>query len=465
MQPKKSINILLAACSGILLFSACRKTHDVVSPVATSTSTIAASPNLIKDSTLMYARELYLWYNQIPGSFDPKTYEDPSKIMEAIHPFSIEPGFTQPVDKWSFGMKKTEWDNLSAGISSTFSGSTSTGNFGLGVMFLVEGDLRVKSVERQSPAGLAGVHRGWRIIKINGNTDMMTSNASFIIDNVYKASSTTFTFTKPDGSNVDLTFNASTYHQRPVYLDTIYNIGSKHIGYLIFNSFLGDTVEINNDLQRVFSKFASSGVNDLIVDLRYNGGGYVSVQQTLANYLVPGSASGGLMMKQQYNDKNSRYNVTTYFHKIGSFNPSTIYFIVTKGTASASELLINNLKPYMDVLLVGPSTTHGKPVGFFPLSVGDWYVFPVSFRSTNKNGEGNYFNGIPVNSAVGDGLDKDWGDVRESSLARAIKSITTGSFGNQVQEHYSQAESVIQGNIQLDLPSFKGSIDTRGMNK
>ncbi len=139
---------------------------------------------------------------------------------------------------------------------------------------------------------------------------------------------------------------------------------------------------------------------------------------------------------------------------------SRVYFIVTKNTASASELLINNLTPVMDVKLVGPSTTHGKPVGFFPVPVGDWYVFPVSFRSTNKNGAGNYFNGIPVTNSVADGLDKNWGDVLESSLASTLKHITTGTFireGGMITED----PSVLSGNNNLNKNEFNGMISSR----
>ena len=462
MQLFKYLTIL--SCLAVtIFFVSCRKT-DVHSSAA-SMSALVVSPDIIKDSSLLLAKNLYIWYNQIPSTLDARSYADPGKIMEALHPYSIEAGFSQPVDRWSFGMKKTEWDNISAGISSTFSGSNSSGDFGFGVMFLVDGDLRIKSVERESPAGLAGIRRGWRVVKINGNTNMTTSNASFIVDNVYNATTSSFTFITPDGTSVDMNFNATSYHKHPVILDSVYSISSKHIGYFVFNSFLGDTTEIYNNFQRIFNKFTNAGVTDVVIDLRYNGGGYVSVQQRLANYLVAPSATNGLMMKEQYNDKNSQYNEVTYFRKVGPFSPQHIYFIVSKGTASASELLINNLSPYMDIKLVGPGATHGKPVGFFPVSVGEWYIFPVSFKSSNRNGEGNYFNGIPVNSAVGDGLNKDWGDIQEACLARTLKSITTGTFAVETQDNYNEPVNIQQGNVILDLPSFKGSIDTRGMIK
>ncbi|MGH2647465.1 MAG: S41 family peptidase, partial [Ginsengibacter sp.] len=243
----------------------------------------------------------------------------------------------------------------------------------------------------------------------------------------------------------------------------VYNIGAKTIGYMVYNSFLGDTTSVFNQFATVMNYFSSKSVTDLVIDLRYNGGGYVSVQQKLADYLAPSSANGSVMMKETYNDKHQNFNTTLYFNKIGPLHPNHILFIVTQSTASASELLINNLKPYMDVKVIGPSNTDGKPVGFFPIPVGDWYVFPISFRSTNSNGVGNYFNGLSVDKLVADGLDKNWGDPAEASLAEAIKYITTGTFVAQKPETYKQDPAVISGNHTLDKTLFKGSVDTRGM--
>jgi len=449
----------------------CKKGQDVAAPSSTpapsvSPIAIAANPDKVKDSVLLYSKDMYLWYNQIPATFDVKNYTDPVAIMTALRQYSIEPGFSNAVDKWSFAIKKTEWDNLSGGLGTTFgTSSTETGDFGLGVFFNIEGDLRVKSVEKESPAGLAGIRRGWRIVKLNGNTDISTSNSATIVNAVYKSTQSAFTFIKPDGSTVDITLNAAHYREHPVYLDTVYSINSKKIGYLVFNSFLGDTTEISNEFSRVFNNFSSQNISDIVIDLRYNGGGYVSVQEKLANYLVSSSANNNIMMKQQYNDKHSNYNNTTYFKKSGSLNLNRIFFVVTNGTASASELLINNLKPYMDVKLIGTGSTHGKPVGFFPIPVGDWYIFPVSFKSFNKNGEGNYYNGIPVDSKTNDGVNKDWGDVTESCLASAIKFISSGSFRSISENFQEQLSQVKQSNIILDQPSFKGSIETRRIGR
>lgn len=449
-----NFKLVLTSLGSILIISSCKK--DKVVDNSPGPSPVVSATDKMKDTVLLYSRDIYLWNTQIPSGFNPRTYEDPHKIMTAIRDYSQEPGFSKPVDRWSFAIKQAEWDNISSGVSK---------DFGLSVFFYADGDLRVKSVEKQSPAGRAGIRRGWRITKLNGNSNITNSNADFIVQQVFRSNSTLFTFQKPDGSTEDLQLNAATYQENPLFLDTVYITGSKKTGYFVFNSFLGDTNQIYNEFQRMFNRFSQEGVSDMIVDLRYNGGGYVTVQRKLANYLVPSAGSSGLMMKQEFNNNNKQYNSSTHYSKSGSLNLSRIFFIVSRNTASASELLINNLKPYLDVKLVGPSNTYGKPVGYFPIPVSDWYIFPVSFRSTNKNGEGNYFDGILLDKQVGDGLNKDWGDREEASLASILKYINTGSFSvageipGIAARTYKNVQ-VIDGNSKLDQ-SFKGAIDTR----
>lgn len=438
----------------------CKKPKNNPTPPPPQDSTTAAST--AKDSALIDARDFYLWYKLIPSNFDAQSYNDPNDIMVAIRAYSNEPGFGSGVDKWSFGVLKKDWNQLSGGIGN-LNNISSNGDFGMSVFFRASNDLRVKLVERLSPAGLQGIQRGWRITKINGNANINTNNQDFIVNAVFYSATSTFTFIKPDGTSVDITLNATTYPQQTVYLDSVYTINSKKIGYMVMNSFLGDTATIDNDLKNVMDNFATKNVTDIIIDLRYNSGGYVSLQQRLADYLAPNSTNGALMMKETFNDKHQDYNTTLHFTKAGLLNPNHVFFIVSQSTASASELLINNLKPYMTVKLIGPENTDGKPVGFFPLSAGDWYVFPVSFRSTNSANAGSYFNGFTPDAIVPDGLDKNWGDTSESCLAETIKYITTGTFTPQRMEVYKPDPSIIAANKVLDKTFFKGMIDARAM--
>lgn len=437
------------------LFS-CKKDKDVSAGTVPTVSTT----DKLKDSALLFTKDIYLWYNQIPSTFNAQSFTSLDKMMTAVRQYSSETGFSGPVDRWSFAVDQSEWNNVSAGVS---------GDFGIDIFFRSENDLRVKSVEKDSPAGRLGIRRGWRITKINGSTNLTTGNTDFIVAAVYNSNSTSFGFQKPDGTAVDFTIAAGAYQSQPILFDSIYSTGAGRAGYMVFSSFLGDTTDIYNSFQKVFNGFAQAGVKDVIIDLRYNGGGYVSVQEKLANYLITSAHSGALMMKQQFNDKYTSYNETTFYKKQGSLNAERLFFIVSKSTASASELLINNLKPYMSTILVGPQKTYGKPVGFFPIPVGKSYIFPVSFRTTNKLGEGSYFDGIAVNKVVADGLDKDWGDVSESALESIIGYINNnGAFRSQQAGMVTSnivTPVVRSSNEKIDVPNFKGTVDTRGIRK
>src|SRR6476620_7680781 len=230
--------ILAPAMLLAVFFTACKKEESLTSnlnptPVGTGTST--SNADKLKDSTLIYSKDIYLWYDKIPSTFNARYYADPDAIMTAIRQYSIEPGFSAPVDRWSFAIKQQEWDNVSSGVA---------GDFGLNVFFLQEGDLRVRAVEKNSPAGALGIKRGWRITKINGSNNITTSNSSFIVQNVYQSGNTSFTFQKPDGSSVNVSMEAKTYQENPIILDSVYNVNGRKVGYFAFGSFLGDTTQM-----------------------------------------------------------------------------------------------------------------------------------------------------------------------------------------------------------------------------
>ena len=447
----------------ILLASSCKKEDKSLAAnlVPTPSPDSSASSAQLNQSAFAKAQDYYLWNTQLPASFNASSFADPNAVMTDIRQYSREAGFTTPVDRWSFAMKKTEWDAISGGLSTLAGTAANDGDFGITVFFRAENDLRVRLTEPNSSAGAAGIKRGWRIIKVNQNTNINTSNIPFLIDNIYNATAANITFVKPDGSSVDVALAATKYPLKQVYMDTIYNTSNGKAGYLVYNSFLGNQNQIAAEFARVFNKFSSAGVTNLIVDLRYNGGGYVNLQEELANYIVNGSANGNVMMKQMYNAAHVAENSTSNFKKQGALNINKVYFIVSRSTASASELLINNLKPYMDVKIVGPSNTHGKPVGYFPIAVGEWYVFPISFKTVNKNGEGNYYAGFTPDALIADGLDKDWGDVLEASLASVLRNISSNTFTREVEETYTEPASVGLGNTALDKNSLKITVDKR----
>lgn len=445
--------LMLSLLAGWVLVACQKKTEDPgINPPGPNPPT---AEEKLKDSSLFYAREIYLWYNQIPSSFNPRNYADPDKIMEAIRQYSKEPGFTAPVDRWSFAMKKVDYDNLSGGIAS---------DLGMGIFFRTQTDLRVTYVEPNGAAGKAGVKRSWRLVKINGNADINTSDASidFIVNAVYGGTAATIEFEKPDGTRQEINLNPIQYQEYPLALDSVYTNGGKKIGYMVLNSFLGDQAQIKQAMAATFSKFNTAGVSDLIVDLRYNGGGFVSLWEELGDYLVPPASNGQIMYKQSFNDKYAAaFDTTVNFVKKGTINPSKIVFIISQNTASASEGLINSLLPHTEVKIVGPSPSNGKPVGYFPIGVGDWYILPVSFRTVNSANQGSYFDGFIPESVVPDGLDKAWGDLQEDCLASAMKYLTTGAFRSATREQVKMDPAFLESYRKLPLKKMKVLVDDR----
>ena len=197
---------------------ACKKENTTSELTSTQPPATSSASDQQKDTALAYSKDIYLWYNQIPASFDARSFTELDKLMTGIRQYSTEPGFNQPVDRWSFAIKQAEWDNISSGIA---------GNFGINVFFMAPGDLRVKSVEKESPAAKAGVHRGWRITKVAGSTDITSANADFLVTNIYNSKNTSISFSKPDNTSADITLTAATYQENPIFLDTVYNVSSK----------------------------------------------------------------------------------------------------------------------------------------------------------------------------------------------------------------------------------------------
>jgi C-terminal processing protease CtpA/Prc len=384
------------------------KQNDLDPQNSTTTPTTATAD--IRDSLWSYMQNVYLWYDKLPATFNARSYSDPESEMDALRAY-------QTLDRWSFVEKATTFNS--------YFSDGETSDFGFWIKYDSNNDLRVRCVYAQSPAGKAGVERGWKLSAINGQAIASLSDDA-IISAFYDATSTTFGFQKADGSSVAVPLTTTTYTLNTVLFNKTYDVAGKKVGYLVFNSFTGTPSQ--NELKAVLSNFETAGVNELIVDLRYNGGGDVDTQVMLANALAPTSVTrSSVMFSYQHNNKLSSWDETINFSKTGSLNLSRIFFITTSSSASASELLINNLKPYLDVKLIGKAT-HGKPVGMYGFEVMDYVIAPIAFKTVNAKNVGDYYSGLAVDASVADGLDKNWGDPLENCLAAALGYIQTGSF-------------------------------------
>ncbi len=323
----------------------------------------------------------------------------------------------------------------------------------------------IQWVTKESPAWNAGLRRGDLIANVNGTNWNYKNNAEQIFNTSKGSNITLTTYDPATNISTEKKFNKTLYTYNPLYKDTVIQAGANKIAYVAYKSF---TIGTNTEpvLKAAFEKFAASNVTHLVIDLRYNGGGYVSSAAYFANTILSNSTNGDVLFKEYYNKtmqdgkadmlKNQpvyinnekkdftyydlNYTVdrnTTKINKVGTFNASgnikSVYFIVSRNTASASELLINSVKPYFSkVVLINapfskiddPNYTYGKPIGFFEIRIGKYSVYMSNFETKNKNNEGGYYRGMRTDIASGDDIVYELGDPKEGAFASAIKEIS-----------------------------------------
>ncbi|MFD2288717.1 hypothetical protein GJU39_05375 [Pedobacter petrophilus] len=460
------------------LFMACKK--DSAAPEPPPVTATATRDELTKDSIFLYTKELYYWNTSLPtyDAFKPRSFSSNEAELYALTQFSSDPSTGRPYEyvngtgkpKYSFFEEVTTAGKVAA-LKADVNGTAN--DYGFSLNYQTTTDLRVKYVYPNSPAGLQGLTRGCRITSINGRTNLTYSNATinFLNDAIFGTNpSIALTFVGLDNVTKTVTVSSASYTENPILFTNVYTVGSKKVGYLVFNSFTNNATAA---LRTMFSNFATQGVTELVVDLRYNGGGYVSTATNMINLAGPQAQNGNVMYTTQYNsflrnlttaqrkssvlahqpllDDNGKVQTfttgvngkyATYadldfsvastdnierFVKSGSLNLSRIYFIVTGSTASASELVINSLKPVMDVKIIG-ETTYGKPVGFFPIRIDKVDMYVPEFETKNQAGVGGYYAGLTVDKEAFEDLTKAWGDESETLLSYALLYARTGSF-------------------------------------
>lgn len=447
----KKLVVLSLLC--ILVLAACKK-KKTPDPTPTPNPTpTATAEELMMDSVYLFSRELYLW-NTLMGtytSFNPRQYKGSTELASAQGVMTAIKKL-QPNDRFSFVTTIDQSNSISTGDDV---------DYGLYVQpFAVDYAYPLDSiywfvpyVYKNSPAGLAGVKRGWIINKIGSTTlGYNQSTIDLLNSTLFSTTNTaTFEFIKPDGTKQTNTLTKTSFTANSVMYNNVFTTTSgTKVGYFVLDQFLGQNGR--NEIGTIFNSFQSAGVTEMVVDLRYNGGGVVATQDTLANLLLPASANSKTMYTYDFNSdlKNNIYPLmkskraygdnwftpagnSVNVIKKGTLNLSRIFFIVGSGTASASELLINNLRPYMSVKLIG-DTTYGKPVGFFPVYISNFAIYPISFRTINSAGTADYYNGFAPDKIMYDDVTKDWGDPAEASFYTALKYIVTGSFKESAGE-------------------------------
>jgi C-terminal processing protease CtpA/Prc len=297
----------------------------------------------------------------------------------------------------------------------------------------------------EAPAGKDGWQRGWEIIEVNGKPilDYKTSTGGydFKLGTSDPGITNSFTFKLPDGSITTRTNTKAEYQSNSVLYKSVFDLPGKKVGYWVFNSFKateGLTPTRSKEVEESMEFFQSESITDLIIDLRYNGGGSVAVAEQLSNYIIQGTNQGSLMYTNKLNYLKGNYESSTKFNKIGALSLTRLVFITSRGTASASELVINSLNPYLDITLVGDNT-YGKPVGSFPLSAynttlksNNVELVPITFSLSNAEGKADYFDGFPADFLVGDTPQFNWGSENDLRLIAAIQVLENGSVNSRM---------------------------------
>ncbi len=348
-------------------------------------------------------KEWYLWYDKLP-EVDPNSFATVDDLIDTI---------SNPLDRWSYSISATTLNNL-------FNKGTYEG---LGAGFILDYDktIRISHVYDQSPFGLAGVKRAWKVISVNGFTSDNLDSVNKVLSS---DSEINFVFNDTENNSLSINIKKAEVKMNSVLYSAIIEKSKTKIGYLVLEQFYQTTVE---ELKSVIEKFKNGNITELIVDLRYNGGGLNSVAYNFFSMIggdtVVTKNIGTIINNDKHSDKN-----TTIISSYGGpvLNVPRIFFITTENTASASEMVINCLKPYIECIQVG-SNTHGKPVGMYIFTNQDLdlSVLPISFKYINSLGYGDYFNGLPADIVVNDDLTHGWGDPEEGMLKAALNFINT----------------------------------------
>ena len=416
-----------------------------------------------------FAREAleiyYYWNEEISkdlNQLDPEKNSDPIATVEKIR---YHDG-TNEIDKWTMLT-----DNMDEFTSSVEGVTTTYGYTPIVYRLSKESNeviAAVAFVSENSPAEKAGIKRGDLIYKIDGKT-LTTEN---YLDLFY-SSQIKLSLAKLDGNTItpttELSLEAVKMYENPILCDSVYNFNGKKVGYLAYSSF--DLKSIP-ELINICKEFKNEGIKELILDLRYNGGGYVITENVLASMFAPqvNVTNKDIFEKEDYNEFFTKYYEqegistitrfqTEYNYEDMDLNVSTkdaniglekIYGIITGNSASASEALLSGLMPYMDIELIGEQS-HGKYcTGWMlaaedaydkvPQVIKDWGIYVMVSIYKNANDETPCMpNGLTPNVEAEDNPLETYqlGDENEAMLRIALEKAGKIYPASRSQETYT----------------------------
>lgn len=373
-----------------------------------------------KDWLRDYMRQWYLWNASSPSP-DPTPFATVDDYFQAL----LYDGDAQvPADRFSYGQSTESFQR--------FFGAGRTLGYGLFVAGIeVEGrpdlPLRIRHLEPRSDAAARGLRRGEQIVSVNGRpASELIAADDFDILVPQSVGERLELVVRGPGGDRSVTLTAGIYDLTPVPTTAVVGTpDGRRVGYVMVKDMVS---QADGPVATAFARFRAEGVTEAVIDLRYNGGGQVAVGRNVASYVNAGLTAGQTYVDLLYNPQRAPDNDQTFrfADPAAALALSRVYVLAGPRTCSASEQLVNGLRPFVDVVLVGGQTC-GKPVGFLPRDDGcgtTWSA--VNFESRNARGDGRYYDGLAPACAAADDLDRPLGDPAEGLLAVALAHADRG---------------------------------------
>jgi C-terminal processing protease CtpA/Prc len=442
MRSKSSADSLRAraaalAGAALLCLCACGGRGIDTGSGAAVLPTTDCSSSALKQSVLTTTRDWYLFPDLLPASIDPAQYADPGSFLDALTAAARAQGKDRFFSSTtSIATEDAQLQGQSVGFGVTFVESANPPAVTVGQVFA------------GSAAADAGLLRGDQILAIGTSSASMQAIADVLastdglnaaIGPATSGVARTLRWRNLAGVTVERVVTKRGFALDAVPAQSVRILtaaGGQRVGHLTLRSFVADSnIGIANlaALRSAFATFAAQGVRDVIVDLRYNGGGLVSIAELMMN-LVAGDQAGQVAYSTQYNAAHATSGETHRFVRQAETLPTLhVAFVVTDKTASASELVVNGLAPYVQAALIG-TRTFGKPVGqlAFDAAACDFRIRLIGFKLLNRNNDSDYYTGLPyagftrvggVACTASDDFTHDPGDPLEGMTAEALRWI------------------------------------------
>jgi carboxyl-terminal processing protease len=463
--------LLITLLLGVTL-TACREKDEDPVPV------IENAENQYVNAWILQNMEYwYLWNEFLPGDTDKNL--DPADYFTAL--IYEDDRFSWIQDDYQELLNSLNGINKEAGYEFVLYRETPEGETVIA---------QILYVKPSSPASTAGLQRGDVITKINGTT-ITTSNYKELIKDLKEPHTLDFKKLNVEEKSfsAETTVSLSTleYQENPNHLSKVIETNGRKIGYYVYNFFAsGKNDQYDLEMDDIFNTFKSESITDLVLDLRFNSGGSEVSSKNLASLIAPDVNTSDVFFKREYNDMvteeilntaslGEKFLTSNFLAKTANIgnqlSGNRVYILTSSRTASASELIINTLKPYMEVFLIG-DVTYGKNVGSISIYEEDdpmikWGIQPIVTRVSNSEGFSEYSEGFQP-----DLLNKDngqyiypLGDTREALLAEAIAQITGvpidgGRIGTSAQ---SLQREVIGHSLDEKRRGFELVLDKSGV--